>query len=238
MVGDLFVELAHQSLVGAEHDGTSHPDAVACRQLHGTAGLARAEADAQSKAHGAGVVRQGPHRRLILADARGRQRLHRADDGLQVPALSIFRRRVAVVVHSRTVRDGGAAGLTVAVGTTSRSGSDGRQGVTGDGDDHRPVLVTQRLRPCRIAPARPPECWSRPRARRAPRRSYGRVARDRTALAVSASRTAICAGTDTGADCDCLRQARTRRPCSMVLRVSSSSRVPKRANVSSSSNWA
>src|ERR1017187_4577839 len=37
---------------------------------------------------------------------------------------------------------------------------------------------------------------------------------------VNASRTAICAGTDTGANSGCLRQARIRRPCSMILRVS------------------
>ena len=56
--------------------------------------------------------------------------------------------------------------------------------------------------------------------------------------AVNASRTAICAGTDTGANSGCLRQARIRRPCSMILRVSSSRRAPNRAKVSSSSNCA
>ena len=42
-------------------------------------------------------------------------------------------------------------------------------------------------------------------------------------LAVNAKRIAICAGTDTGENSGCLRQARMRRPCSMILRVSSSS---------------
>ena len=44
--------------------------------------------------------------------------------------------------------------------------------------------------------------------------------------AIKASSTAICAATDTGANSGCLRQARIRRPCSMILRVFSSSRVP------------
>src|SRR5665647_371085 len=56
--------------------------------------------------------------------------------------------------------------------------------------------------------------------------------------AVNASNTAICAGTDTGAHSACLRQARMRRPCSMILRVFSSSRAPNRAKLSSSSNCA
>ena len=56
--------------------------------------------------------------------------------------------------------------------------------------------------------------------------------------AVNASSTAICAGTDTGANSGCFRQARIRRPWSMILRVLSSSRAPNLAKVSSSSNWA
>ena len=39
-------------------------------------------------------------------------------------------------------------------------------------------------------------------------------------------------------DFGCLRQARIRRPCSMILRVLSSRRAPKREKVSSSSNCA
>ena len=59
-------------------------------------------------------------------------------------------------------------------------------------------------------------------------------------LAWAATRTAICSGTDRGEKRGWRRSSRRRRPCSSRERVSSSRRVPKRANDSSSSycEWA
>ena len=85
IIGHHLIKLAHQSLVGTEHDranrtgnGLSFPF---CNQGRRPA---FPEACAQPQFHSAIVVGQRAHRFLVLSDARGGHGLHRANDGLEI----------------------------------------------------------------------------------------------------------------------------------------------------------
>jgi hypothetical protein len=92
---DLFVEGAAQPLVGAEHETPVRPSAGR-RARVGRGSVAQHRP--QPELDGAVVVGQRRERPLVLADAHGRERLHRPDEVADVvSAVSIRRARVSSV---------------------------------------------------------------------------------------------------------------------------------------------
>ena len=112
IVGDNLVELAHESLVGAEHDRADRIG-VGLRPLrHRRRRPALSKARAQPELDGPVVVRQGAYRVLVLSDARGRQGLHGADDGLEISgALNLPAQALGGLAHDPSPE--GAVGFGV-----------------------------------------------------------------------------------------------------------------------------
>ncbi len=100
IVGHDVIELADEPLVGAEDHGADGHRVRARLLLDGGGRWGvLVETRAQPQLDGSRVVGQGPNRFLVLADARGRQALHRTHDGLQIAGAidlaSKARRRIA-----------------------------------------------------------------------------------------------------------------------------------------------
>src|ERR1022692_993464 len=235
---------------------------------HGGCPLVFPKARAQPQLHGPIIVGQRAHRFLVLSDTRCGQDFHRADNGLEIPGtadlsaqalrgvahdLSLASAVSAVAASDLDPPSGSAvaldsngglnSGLALGAGSGFRpalASGLGWKGVSAWRAISMIVLRSSSLNLLALS-NRPHTCAEMLAAAFWTARSASGICSSATpskSSAVNASKTAICAGTDTGAHSGCLRQARIRRPCPMILRVLSSSRAPNRAKVSSSSNCA
>ena len=85
IISHYVVEPAHQSLVRTEHDHADAPliaSSYSC--CHRRRPRASPETNAQPQLYAAIIVAECAHRSLVLADVRGSQGFHRANDGLEI----------------------------------------------------------------------------------------------------------------------------------------------------------
>src|ERR1017187_1368779 len=247
IIGHHVIKLAHQSLVGSENDRANRTRiGLSFPFYHQGRWLAFPKARAQPQRHGPIVVGQRAHRFLVLSDTRGGQGFHRADNGLEIAGTAdLSAQALRGVAHDLSLAS--AVSTVAASDLDPPSGSAlalapglGWKGVSAWRAISMIVLRSSSLNLLALS-NRPHTCAEMVAAAFWTACSASGICSSATSSkssAVNASKTAICAGTDTGAHSACLREARIRRPCPMILRVLSSSRAPNRAKVSSSSNCA
>ena len=106
MIDHHLIELAHQPLVGTEHDRADRtPTGVSlCAARPSSRRLALPKASAQPQLHGPVVVCQGAHGPFVLSDTRGGHGLHRADDGLEISRRRYLSAKARRACHSWLLR--------------------------------------------------------------------------------------------------------------------------------------
>src|SRR5450631_1083731 len=202
-------------------------------------------ARAQTQLDGPIIVGQRAHRFLVLSDTRCGQDFHRADNGLEIPGtadlsaqalrgvahdLSLASAVSAVAASDLDPPSGSAlaldsngglnSGLALGAGSGFRpalASGLGWKGVSAWRAISMIVLRSSSLNLLALS-NRPRTCAEMLAAAFWTACSASGICSSATpskSSAVNASKTAICAGTDTGAHSACLRQARIRRPCPM-----------------------